>query len=188
MVRTDPSFVMPALAAARKSEISVIPGLGLSPRARNPGTQTSANLGIARVHRFRAWSCGPSRNDQEVSARQRHFVTASFAGATGKRRWELTCLVRTSSKQGLESRIVNLSTKTGGFAADLLQVQPLATIGSIHDCRLEHTNRTTRMTPGGRRRIAAMFYIYLPASKPMGRCRAMHHGPLPPSIAYLADG
>src|SRR6266446_10992800 len=72
----------------------------------------------------------------------------SELGATGKRRWELTCLVRTSSKQGLESRIVNLSTKTGGFAADLLQVQPLATIGSIHDCRLEHTNRTTWMMPG----------------------------------------
>jgi len=46
------------------------------------------------------------------------------------------------------SWIVNLSTNTGDIAADLLQVQPSATIGSIHDCRLEDTNRTTWMTPG----------------------------------------
>jgi hypothetical protein len=32
------------------------------------------------------------------------------------------------------SRIVKLSTNTGSLAADLLQVQPSATIGSIHDC------------------------------------------------------
>ena len=177
---------MAAKEAVRKSEIPVIPGLGLSPRARNPGTQTSASLGMAGVHRFRAWSYGPSRNDEEVSARQRHFVTASFAGATGKRRWELTCLVRTSSKQGLESRIVNLSTKTGGFAADLLQVQPLATIGSIHDCRLEHTNRTTWMMPGraaaNKRRCSAS--ICRPASPwdAVGRCTMDHC--LRPSLAW----
>ena len=55
------------------------------------------------------------------------------------------------------ARIVKVSTKTGGFAADLLQVQPSATIGSIHDCRLEDTNRTARMTPVGldSRRLAA---------------------------------
>jgi hypothetical protein len=40
------------------------------------------------------------------------------------------------------ARIVNLSTNTGGFAADLLQVQPSATIGSIDDCRFEDTDRT----------------------------------------------
>src|SRR5437899_1526196 len=34
---------------------------------------------MARVHRFRAWSCGPSRNDKEASAHQRHFLRASFA-------------------------------------------------------------------------------------------------------------
>jgi hypothetical protein len=28
-----------------------------------------------------------------------------------------------------------ISTYTGGFAADLLQMQPSATIGSISDCR-----------------------------------------------------
>ena len=50
----------------------------------------------------------------------------------------LICLVRPSSKQGSGARIVHVSTNTGGFAADLLQVQPSATIGSIHDCRLEH--------------------------------------------------
>jgi hypothetical protein len=43
-------------------------GSGAAPRARNPGTQASATLGTACVHRFRAWSCGPSRNDEEVSA------------------------------------------------------------------------------------------------------------------------
>src|SRR5712671_2529029 len=113
----------PAFETVRKSEISVIPGLGRGPRARNPGTQTSASLGMAGVHGFRAWSCGPSRNDEEVSAPAKGiFLTASFAGATGK------------SKQGSGSRIVKPSTKTGGFAADLLQVQPSATIGSIHDC------------------------------------------------------
>src|SRR5258705_13319267 len=78
---------MPAKAAVRKTEILVIPGLGLSPRARNPGTQTSASLGMAGVHRFRAWSYGPSRNDEEVSVHQGHFVTAAFAGATGKGAW-----------------------------------------------------------------------------------------------------
>jgi hypothetical protein len=31
------------------------------------------------------------------------------------------------------------STNTGAFAADLLQVQPSATIDAIHDCRLEKT-------------------------------------------------
>jgi hypothetical protein len=44
---------------------------------------------------------------------------------------------------------MNISTKTGGFAADLLQVQPSVTIGSIHDCRLEHNQQTARMTPSG---------------------------------------
>src|ERR1700731_3743582 len=65
--------VILGIEAVRKSEIFVIPGLGRSPRTRNPGTQTSASLGMAGVHRFRAWSYGPSRNDEEVSARQRHF-------------------------------------------------------------------------------------------------------------------
>jgi hypothetical protein len=31
----------------------------------------------------------------------------------------------------------------------LLQVQPSATIGSIHDCRLEHTNRSARLLLAG---------------------------------------
>src|ERR1700730_16437546 len=71
--------VMLGIEAVRKSEIFVIPGLGRSPRTRNPGTQTSASLGMAGVHRFRAWSYGTSRNDPEVSAaRQGHFSTASF--------------------------------------------------------------------------------------------------------------
>ena len=39
---------------------------------------------------------------------------------------------------------MNISTKTGGFAADLLQVQPSVTIGSIHDCRLDHHVRVVR--------------------------------------------
>src|SRR6266478_1186886 len=69
---------MPAKETVRKTEIPVIPGLGRSPRARNPGTQTSANVGMAGVHRFRAWSCGPSRNDEKESARQGHFLTASL--------------------------------------------------------------------------------------------------------------
>src|SRR6266404_5642893 len=33
-----------------------------------------------------------------------------------------------------------------------------------------------------------MFSVYLLASKPMGRCMAMHHGPLPPSIATWRTG
>src|SRR6266481_2284614 len=70
-----------------KSEIRVIPGLGRSPRARNPGTQTSASLGMAGVHRFRAWSCGPSRNDGEARDHRGDFLTAAFAGATGKGGW-----------------------------------------------------------------------------------------------------
>ena len=72
----------PAFEAVRKYEIHVIPGLGRSPRARNPRTQASANLGIARVHRFRAWSSGPSRNDEEVSAHQVNFLTVSCVGVT----------------------------------------------------------------------------------------------------------
>jgi hypothetical protein len=42
--------------------------------AREPGTQNTdlCSLGMAGVHRLRAWSYGPSRNDEEVSARQRH--------------------------------------------------------------------------------------------------------------------
>src|SRR6202022_687009 len=47
------------------------------------------------------------------------------------------------------SRIINISTKTGGFAADLLQVQPSATIGSIHDCRIEHTSGAARRLLAG---------------------------------------
>ena len=31
----------------------------------------------------------------------------------------------------------------------MLQVQPSATIGSIHDCRLEHTNRAARLLLAG---------------------------------------
>jgi hypothetical protein len=51
--------------------------------AREPGTQEhrpAPPLRMAGVHRFRAWSCGPSRNDGEVGARQGHFLTASKAG------------------------------------------------------------------------------------------------------------
>src|SRR4029077_5682539 len=44
------------------------------------GTQTSASLGRARVHSFRTWSYGPSRNDEEVKARQAHFPPALKAG------------------------------------------------------------------------------------------------------------
>src|SRR6266478_189244 len=71
-----------------RSEILVIPGLGLRLRARNPGTQASANLGRAGVHRFRAWSRGPSRNDKEVSAHWRHFLTAAKEGGC---RWPYSC-------------------------------------------------------------------------------------------------
>jgi hypothetical protein len=35
---------------------------------------------------------------------------------------------------GRPARPVGASTNTGSFAADLLQVQPSATIDSIHDC------------------------------------------------------
>src|SRR6266446_8392087 len=81
-----PSFT-PAEEAVRRSEILVIPALGRL-RGRNPSTQASANLGRAGVHRFRAWSCGPSRNDKEVSACQGHFLTASKEGRWG---WLYSC-------------------------------------------------------------------------------------------------
>ena len=45
------------------------------------------------------------------------------------------------------------STKTGALAADLLQVQPLATIDAIHDCRLGKPAAEPRMTET-RREIA----------------------------------
>ena len=83
---------------------------------------------------------------------------------------------------------MNISTKTGSFAADLLQVQPLATIGSIDDCRLEHTNRTTWMTPGGRRRISGGV-LRLSAGQ---QAHGTLYGDAPWTIAsvhrYLADG
>ena len=44
---------------------------------------------------------------------------------------------------------MNISTNTGSFAADLLQVQPSATIGSIYDCRLEGLVRGARPGLGG---------------------------------------
>ena len=77
------------------------------------------------------------------------FADSLFRGGDGEEKTRLICLVCTSSKQGSGSRIVKLSTKTGGFAADLLQVQPSATIGSIHDCRLEHTSGATPLLLAG---------------------------------------
>src|SRR3984893_7621960 len=44
-------------------EILVIPGLGRSPRDRNPRTQAQTSLGIAGVDGLQCWSRGPSRND-----------------------------------------------------------------------------------------------------------------------------
>ena len=79
---------VPAFEAVRKSEILVIPGLGRSLRARNPRTQAPANLGRAGVHRFRAWSCGPSRNDKAVNDYQGHFLTTSKEGRWG---WLYSC-------------------------------------------------------------------------------------------------
>jgi hypothetical protein len=66
---------------------------------------------------------------------------------------------------------MNISTNTGSFAADLLQVQPSATIGSIHDCRLEH-NQQDRSDDAGRaaaNKRGCSTSICWPAS-PMGRC------------------
>jgi hypothetical protein len=71
--------------------------------AREPGTQEHRPLP--------AWewpvligpgpgSYGPSRNDEEVSARQRHFPDSLFRGGGGEEKMGLICLVRTSSKQG----------------------------------------------------------------------------------------
>jgi hypothetical protein len=44
-------------------------------------------------------------------------------------------------------RRVNTSTGTGDFAADLLQVQPSATIDSINDCRLRSTDGAALDSP-----------------------------------------
>ena len=53
-------------------------------------------------------------------------------------------MIRFVASRDAGSRIVYLSTGTGDFAADLLQVQPSVTIGSIHDCRLDHHVRVVR--------------------------------------------
>src|SRR6266436_4570238 len=117
---------MPTKEPVRKSEILVIPGLGRSPRARNPGTQTCATLRMAGVHRFRAWSYGPSRNDGEVGARQGHFLTASesghpgatdaapetlgprFRGGDGEETIGVSCLVRTTRDRRRNSELCAL--------------------------------------------------------------------------------
>jgi hypothetical protein len=91
----------------------------------------------------------PSRRTHDAESGTRRFADSLFRGGDGEEKTRLICLVCTSSKQGSGSRIVKLSTKTGGFAADLLQVQPSATIGSIHDCRLEHTSGAARLLLAG---------------------------------------
>jgi len=45
------------------------------------------------------------------------------------------CDLQQAGRAGRPMRAVGASTSTGPFAADLLQVQPSATIDSIHDCR-----------------------------------------------------
>jgi len=41
-------------------------GAQASPRARNPQTQACESHADVGVHRFRAWPCGRSRNDNET--------------------------------------------------------------------------------------------------------------------------
>src|SRR5208283_2618300 len=74
---------------------------------------------------------------------------------------KLTIALRSRQRGGLVAvtrprrppRPTEGSTKTGALAADLLQVQPLATIDAIHDCRLGKPAAEPRMTET-RREIA----------------------------------
>jgi hypothetical protein len=72
--------VTPAKEWVKISQLLVIPARGRSPRARKPGAQACGIFGMAGVHGFRAWPCGPSRNDERVRACERHFLTGSFRG------------------------------------------------------------------------------------------------------------
>src|SRR6266478_5776979 len=66
----------PRERAIKNVKLSVIPGRGLSPRARKPCTRAGENCGWAGVHRFRA---GPLGHPGMT------FMTGAFAGMTYNR-------------------------------------------------------------------------------------------------------
>ena len=78
------------------------------------------------------------------------------------------------------SRPIGASTNTGAFAADLLQVQPSATIDSIHDCSHgEPASPPGRRLPGRKNRYTARPTRGMPED---GYRKVAQHGPLSGSL------